>query len=381
MKKLLAIILTILTLMTVMPLSSFAAAKLPKIEAVTFTANAPIFYSRMVDNLEWLEEWEEIYGELPTEDDYLYDICYDVGDYDITVKLNDGSTIVFESGEDYYECDEYTIVVYALVDCREAVTAFEKGEKNVPVTVHAGINDDYNEIESPRFETTVEIEECFIKELKYLSGLPEEIPEDAFDIDLSDVKFEVTYADGSKETLGVTYETDEYGDFIYYLSGRNLYCYFGEEEGTVEFECFDAKCITSANIKYHPFDDIYILDTVYSDIGELEYIEYAIYYKDGSTEEFVCTDFDFEYDEDYEYNYAYINSVDGYDIKIIHYYENYEGVNETFVETEISIEGTQYSDWTYDYISHEEESFFKKLLNKIADFFERFAAFLRNLLA
>lgn len=311
MKKLLAITLSVIMLMTAFPLSSFALfGKLPEVESITFETDDPIYYSTLKEDLDSLEEYAEFSGEELAEEYYLYDIFWQLNDYEITLTFTDGTSLVLN--EDIYETESYEIWVYADVDIREAVAAFENGEKTVPVEIYAIVENDYKESRSESIIENLTIQERCFTSIEYISGLPEAIGEFTYDLDLTGYKFKVTYFDGTEELVEL--QPDEYYDFL--IDGKYLSHDIDTENQKIIFECFDAECEVDINVIEYPFSDIYFISCSRDMSTHLiTAIECEVYMKDDSVETITADDITYIVPDDpEEAPYAVIGQVAGYDV-------------------------------------------------------------------
>lgn len=380
MKKIIAITLTVIMLMTALPLNSFALfSKLPVVTDIELTTEDPIYCSMIKSELENLYEYEQEIGEALDEEDYQFDICYHLNDYIFEVQFNDGTILTLN--EDYYEADDYSITIYAVVDAREAVEAFENGETTVPLDLYAELEGIYKQSESEVFSTEISIQECYYKDIRYISGLPEVIGEYDYWLDLTGCKFEVTYFDGSKKTVEVT-EDEEYND--YYIDDNYLSFQIDTDEGLIEFYCYDAECTAEINIIRYPFSDIYFLDTVHSkETGALESFEYEILMKDGSTKTFEVNSIEYITPEDIEQApYAVVGQIEGYDI-ILTSETEVELVSPAimYVYDEIRIGDTGVSDALFSVYEEESTNIIRDFLERIVNAFRRLLDFIRNIFA
>lgn len=384
MKKLIAITLTAIMLMTVLPLNSFALfGKLPVVTDIKLTTEDPIYYSLIKSELESLYEYEQESGETLKEEDFQFDICYHLDDYTFDVQFKDGTSLTLT--EDYYEADDYSMTIYALVDAREVIKAFENGETTVPLELYAELEGMYKQSESEVFSSEISIQESYFKEIRYISGLPEAIGEYDYWVDLAGCKFEVTYYDGSKEILEV--EVDEYDDYL--IDGKTLYFDIIVEEddtdkGLIDFYCYDAECTAEINLIRYSFSGIYFLDIIRSEeTGDIESFEYEIVMKDGSTKTFTVDNIEYITPEDIEEPpYAIVGQIDGYDI-ILTTATEVELVSPSivYIVDEIRIGDTGVSDTTGIILEEESTNPIRAFLERIVNAFRRLLDFIRNLFA
>ncbi len=378
MKKLIAITLTVIMLMTALPFNSFALfSKLPKVKNITFETDDPIYYSILKAQLEDLYEQVEEDGELFYEDFFLTDICYHLDDYEITLEYTNGTSETIDT--DMYYGDDYDITVFAEVDLEDAVAAVEAGATSLPVSVYAYIDNEYNSYESDKYIIDFDVADSYFKEIEYVSGLPEEISEFEYNLDLTGYKFKVTYADGTEKT--VVLESNEDGDFL--IDGKYIYCDIDVENQEVDFECFDAKCSADANIIDYPFYNIYILDYSLDEDGYLNSIVYEIYFDDETSETFTVEDVTLVFpEEEYESPYAVVGQISGLDIIVrsdVEIIETDPQIIYNFIS--IEIDGTDVMDSMMEYTEGESTNPIRAFLIRLVNAFYRIVDFFRNLFA
>lgn len=379
MKKITAIILTVIMLMTVLPLNSFAffGSKLPEVKNIVFESNDPIYCSLLKEDLEYLEDYAKENEETLEDADYIFDICYQLYDYNITVEFTDGKKL--ELTEDYYETDDYQITVYAETDIREAISAFEKGEKTVPLKVYAEINNYFKETVSKEFSAQINIQECYFKEIKYISGLPESISENKYWLDLAGCKFEVTYFDGTKKTVEIPLDEESY---FYEIDEQTLSCRIDAENSRIVFNCFDAEFFADIDIISYPFSDIVITDFSHSkETGLLENLSYEIIMKDDSTKAFTVDSIEYIFPEDpEEAPYAVVGQIEGFDIIVRTEVEILEvSPSIMIVSDELSIEGADLNDFNTNVYREEINNPIVNFLMKLINSFRKIADFIRSL--
>lgn len=380
MKKLTAIILTVIMLMTILPLNSFALfSKLPTVKSISFKTEDPIYYSELKKAFDAVLNYAEEEQRDPEDEELFYDICHHLNDYVVTLKFTDGTSLTLT--EDYYECDDYEITIWAEVNLLEATEAYEHGATTVPVYVYANIYNNYKDYYSEKVTIDFAVAERYFKSIEYISGLPEEISENDNFLDLNGYKFKVTYVDGTEKT--VVLEEDENYDFN--IDNHYVSYDIDSDNKKVIFSCFDVECSVDINIIDYPFSNILITDTVHNfTTGILESIEYEIYMDDGSVKTFTAEGFEFITPDDPEdFPYAIIGQIEGYNIILI----NDVVIEETYPSTiyvfdSIEIEGTGIYDYIYsEYEDESKTNPIRAFLAKLVNAFYRLVDFIRNLFA
>lgn len=313
MKKTIALILAVIMLLSAVPMQSFAAFDwlLPEAVKIEVLDNTPISNKYV----QYIASDEEM------PDTFNYGLNVGV-DSRYKIHLSNGRTL---------EVDNYELVgtdllsgvlgsgVFLYVNSKECAEAVAEGKSTVKVSVSVYLYYTNNTIKSYHFETEKPIVEEIVKDVRLLDSMPEHYSKTIPAADFIGKRFEVEYADGRKEILTVTKDS-EFGD--YHLGNEIFYVWYGENsykdeltgetvyyEG-LEFDYIDANIVLDRKFIPCPYSGIEITDHKINGKAGLTELTYKLSYKDGRVLEKTCTFTEPVTTE----AYAVIDTVDGYDV-------------------------------------------------------------------
>ncbi len=302
--KFLSVILALIMLLTAVPMQSFASfdLKLNTLVDVEFTKDArPISYKE-------LSQYAKEVGEetMPVHSDLYFDFYFLNG-----TVLKNVSACPLVGG--------YLIIIAnAYVNVAECMEAFENGKDSVNVIIEILELHFNGEITYTYYTKENKIVKELVKKIRPVNDLP------ALNTSLYDAtktfvgkKFEVTYADGSKELEVISETIDGYylGDYPINIYSNDR-SYIDKKSGNTTyytgFTVYYADIVTILNEKKHTpkYSNFEVLDYNLSEDGYLQDLTYRITYKNGKIKEKKCI---IEGKYPVSENIV-IDTVDGYDI-------------------------------------------------------------------
>ncbi len=318
MKKIISLILAVIMLFSAVPMQSFALGA--ELEKVEYTDSYPIsnkYVQRLAESPLTYPDWIEY--DLMYESMYYFDLYFSNG-----VILNHGGYYEF----DLWRCGIESFDAELFVDAQECQKAIDEGRSTVKATIRATLFKLGGGMEVHDFEIEKEIVDEIVRSVKPVDPAPEN--HNVFNPVESFVgkDFEIEYFD-RKETHTLVYDEDT---FDHRLNGEHIEIWYDERENVNE-ETGEVICSKGFDIDYLdceafiyeeaipcPFESVDIIDYEINRKAQLEYVKYAINYKDGRTVEKTNT-----FKEPISITEEkVIDSIDGYDIKAyINVYDTY----------------------------------------------------------
>ncbi len=314
MKKTLSLILAVVMLMSAVPMQSFALFDwfLPKVVKIEIADDVPISNKQV-------QSMQPYYG---VDDVYVYGLG---GSYRHSYKLHLSNGRSFEvDNYDLLGTDLLSGVLFTsvsmFVDRDECAKAIADGKSTVNVDLRATLYYVDDTIRTFNFEAEKEIIDEIVKDVSFIDTMPDSYDEYNPTASFIGKKFEVEYADGSKETLAI----EDKGNNGYYLGAESISLWYGEDkyidETTgetvyykgLEFYYVDTTVVMEREYLPCPYSSLEILDYSLNGKGGITELTYKLAYKDGRILEKTCS---FDKPITYE-DYVVIDNVDGNDITV-----------------------------------------------------------------
>lgn len=331
MKKTISFIIAVVMMLSVVPVQTLAAS--PTLEKVEFIDNTPI-------SNQYIQYVAELNPELGKKQ-----LLYEVGnDYKYYYKLyfSNGRTLNTLEGnyqDEYWACGIKWYHVETYVDVAACQKAIDEGRSTVKVTVSVELDKLIGKDETVSFEVEKEIVEGYVKSVKLIGDMPENIGYDGYIADdLDGREVEIEYYDARKEIKKIVCEDEEDTPFCYIDDESASLYYF---ETVISDNVPEAVYIKGISIDYLdvyteivriektcPFQRIELLDYKLDGAGGLAEVTYRLTCNDGRVIEKTCS---VNGPKD-EYGHVVIDTVDGYDVVV------YLDAESTYYDVVIEIE-------------------------------------------
>lgn len=345
MKKTISLILAVIMLLSAVPMQSFALFDWlkPKVVKVEMLDNYPISNQYVQTHAGFLDDGVcYIYGD-EVFNEYKYKVYFSNG-RSVEVSYEGITNLFLFSGVE----DAYAYIIADLEKCAKAIAEGKNTvEVEILVTVWYSGNGGFDS-----FSFTMEkpIVDRVIENVSLVDPMPESYDIDWPADDFVGKKFEVEYADGSKEV-----HTLVASDYRYYLGDYFVELWHGEDkyvdeetDEIVYYKGLDINyrdCITSIERELLPcqYESIEVTDYKINGKGSVTELTYKLTYKDGRVIEKTCIpEKAINYTE-----YVVIDNIDGnkvyvgvdsfgdsyyietwigYDVWEVYYYNEYENI-------------------------------------------------------
>lgn len=289
MKKSLSLALVFMLLFSVLSVQASALQAFESIAKADFVIE-PLSEKMIKQEIEWIEE---DYGE--SEPEYE--------DYNIAIQLNgeielsNGEKIEVKDSTGVNKNGKRKIYVEGYYNARDYLDAVKNAKKTVPVRYTVSL---YSSIDilmdTYEGETEAAFVDCYVKNLKVISGFPKEYKETSIlaaafggvkeEFTLEGVKFEIEYSDSRTVQATVEkVESERYDTYI--LDGKEVFWAVDSEEAAdvCTIEVYFEDYILPVTVKFipYPYNGLEIDDVVVNEAFEVESITYTVTMADDTT--------------------------------------------------------------------------------------------------